>query len=84
MPRQSLKKVGVPFAASSPTFHTNLISLDWGLSSGAQRVVRRARAGRPPLCINNHGVNAIEDSDENSDIDSWISPTKFRNFDFSK
>ena len=44
-----------------------------GFSSGAQRVVRRARTGRPPLCINNHGVNALEDGD--NDMDSWIFPT---------
>ena len=41
----------------------------------AQRVVRRARIGRPPLRISNPGVNAIEDDDEESDIDSWIYPT---------
>ena len=31
MPRQSLKKVDVPFRANSLTFHTNLISLVWVL-----------------------------------------------------
>ena len=43
-----------------------------GFFSGAQRDVRRARAGRPPLRINNHGVNALEDEDDNNDMDSWI------------
>ena len=46
-----------------------------GFPSGAQMVVRRARAGRPLLRINNHGLNALEDDDEDSDIDSWICPT---------
>ena len=46
-----------------------------GFSSGAQRVVCRARAGGPPLCISNHGVNALEDSDGDNDMDSWIFPT---------
>ena len=46
-----------------------------GFSSGDQRVVRRARAGRPPLRINNHGVNALEDNDGDNDMDSWIFPT---------
>ena len=32
----------------------------------------RARIGRPPLHISNQGVNAIEDGEEDSDIDSWI------------
>ena len=46
-----------------------------GFTTGAQRAVRRARAGGPPLRINNHGINAIEESEEESDIDSWIYPT---------
>ena len=40
-----------------------------GFTSEAQRVVRRARAGGPPLCINNHGVNVLEKSDSNCDMD---------------
>ena len=36
----------------------------------AQRVVRRTRIGRPLLHISNQGVNAIEDDEEESDIDS--------------
>ena len=45
------------------------------IEEGAQRVVRRARAGGPPLRITNRRINAIEDSEEYSDIDSWIYPT---------
>ena len=45
------------------------------VEEGAQRVVRRARAGGPPLRISNCGVNAIEYCEEDSDIDSWIYPT---------
>ena len=48
-----------------------------GFSSGAQRVVRRARAGGPPLRINNHGVNTLEDDDGDYDMDSWIFPTTY-------
>ena len=43
-----------------------------GFTTGAQRAVRRARAGRPPLHISNRGINAIEDNEEDFDIDSWI------------
>ena len=46
--------------------------LGLGFSLKAQRVVRRARAGGPPLHICNHGVNALEDSDGDYDMDSWI------------
>ena len=44
-------------------------------SSGDQRVVRRVRAGGPHLRISNHGVNTLEDSDGDDDMDSWIFPT---------
>ena len=46
-----------------------------GFSSMAQRDIRYARARRPPLCISNHGVNALEDRDGGNDMDSWIFPT---------
>ena len=46
-----------------------------GFTSGAQRAVRHARAGGLPLRINSRGINVIEDSEEDSDIDSWIYPT---------
>ena len=41
----------------------------------AQKAVRRARIGRPPVFISNSGVNAIEDDVEESEFDSWIYPT---------
>ena len=46
-----------------------------GFTTGAQRAVGCARAGGPPLHISNRGINAIKDSEEDSDIDSWIYPT---------
>ena len=46
-----------------------------GFSSGAQRAVLRACAGRPPLHISSHGVNALEDSDNDDNMDNWIFPT---------
>ena len=58
-----------------PDFTHKIDKFGLGFTTGAQRDVRRARAGRPPLHINNRGVNAIEDSEEDSDIDSWIYPT---------
>ena len=58
-----------------PVIHYKSDKSGLGFTIGAQRVVRRARAGGPPLRINNPGVNAIEDSEENSDIDNWIYPT---------
>ena len=49
-----------------------------GFTSGAQRVVRHARAGEPPLRINNHGVNVVEDNDDSCDLEEWIFPTIYR------
>ena len=45
------------------------------VEEGAQRAVRCAWAGGPPLRISNRGINAIKDSEEDSDTDSWIYPT---------
>ena len=58
-----------------PVIHYKFDKSVLGFTTGAQRVVRRARAGGPPLRISNLGVNALEDSDGDSDIDSWIFPT---------
>ena len=46
-----------------------------GFTSGAQRAIRRARAGGPPLRISNHGINALEDSDSDYKMVKWIFPT---------
>ena len=43
-----------------------------GFTSEAQIFFRCTRAGGPPLCINNHGVDAFEDSDSSCDMDEWI------------
>ena len=55
-----------------PDFTHKIDKFGLGFTSGAQRAIRRARAGGPPLRINNRGINAIEDSEEDCDIDSWI------------
>ena len=49
-----------------------------GFTSKAQKEVRHARAGKPPLCISNNEVNALGDSDSDSDWDDWIYPTADR------
>ena len=46
-----------------------------GFTLRDQRAVRHARAGGPPLHISNQRINAIECSEEDSDIDRWIYPT---------
>ena len=58
-----------------PNFTHKTDKFGLGFTSGAQRAVRRARVRGLPLRINNQGFNAIEDSEEDFDIDSWIYPT---------
>ena len=42
-----------------------------GFTSSAQKVVRRARSGGPPLKISNHEVNAVEDDEDSCDLEDW-------------
>ena len=44
-------------------------------TSTAQKAVRRARAGGPPLKIINREVNAVKDSEEDGSLEDWIFPT---------
>ena len=46
-----------------------------GITSTAQKAVRRARAGGPPLKISNQGVNTVEDNEEDGSLEDWIFPT---------
>ena len=60
---------------SLPEFIHKTDKFGLGFTSGAQRVVRHTRVRGPPICISNREVNVIEDSEEDSDFDSWIYPT---------
>ena len=46
-----------------------------GFRLGVQRDIHHARVGGPPIRINNHGVNALQDNDNDCDMDQWIFPT---------
>ena len=37
--------------------------------------MRRSKAGGPPVKISHHGINAVEDEDEESHFEDWIFPT---------
>ena len=41
-----------------------------GFTVEGQRDVHHAHAGRPPFCVNNNGVNTVEDADTDYDLDS--------------
>ena len=46
-----------------------------GFTVQAQKEVRRARAGKPPLRIGNHEVNVVDDSDEVAAFEDWVHRT---------
>ena len=70
--RAVIEKGGCANWGQLPDFAHKTDKFGLGFTVEAQRDVRRARIGRPPLHISNQGVNAIEDDEEESDIDSWI------------
>ena len=46
-----------------------------GFTVKAQKEVRHARAGKPPLLIGSNEVNAVVDSDEEVAFEKWVYPT---------
>ena len=60
-----------------PDFTPKTNKFGLGFTTEAQKAVRKARIGRPPVLITHSGVNAIgeEDEVEESEFDSWIYPT---------
>ena len=46
-----------------------------GFTSKAQKEVYRPRAGGPPLRMSNNEVTALEDTNNDGDLDDWIFPT---------
>ena len=60
------KLLDIPFKA---------VKFGLGFIVKAQKEVRRACAGKPPLRIGSHEVNAVGDSDEEAVFEDWIYPT---------
>ena len=73
--RAVIEKGGCANWGQLPDFAHKTNKFGLGFTAEAQRAVRRARIGGPPLFISNSGVNAIEDDVEESEFDSWIYPT---------
>ena len=46
-----------------------------GFTVKAQKEVRRARAGKPPLRIGSHEVNVVGSSNEEATFEDWVYPT---------
>ena len=73
--RAVIEKGGRANWGQLPHFAHKTDKFGFGFTAEAQRAVRRAQIGRPPLRISNPGVNAIEVDKEESEFDSWIYPT---------
>ena len=58
-----------------PDFPFKSDKSDLGFTSTAQKTMRRARAGGPPVKISHQGVNALEDGEEEGSLEDWIFPT---------
>ena len=58
-----------------PDFPYKTDKFGLGFTASSQKAVRRSRAGGPPLKITHHGVNALEDNEEEGNLEDWIFPT---------
>ena len=54
-------------------YKTNKFGL--GFTAAGQKAMRRSKAGRPPVKITPHGINAVEDDEEEDNFEDWIFPT---------
>ena len=58
-----------------PNFTFKADKFGLGFTSASQKAVRRSCAGGPPVKISHRGVNALEDSEEEGNLEDWIFPT---------
>ena len=58
-----------------PEFSHKTDKFGLGFTAAGQKAVRRSRAGGPPVKITHHGINALEDDDEEDNFEDWIFPT---------
>ena len=58
-----------------PDFPHKTDKFGLGFTVAGQKFVRHSRAGGPPVKITHHGINALEDDDEEDNFEDWIFPT---------
>ena len=66
--------MGALSGGNSQISYTSLTNLAL-VSLQMLKILRRARAGGPPLKISNREVNAVEDDEEGCNLEDWIFPT---------
>ena len=57
-----------------PDFPHKTDKFGLGFTAEGQKVMRRSKIGRPPVKISHHGINVVEDEDEESHFEDWIFP----------
>ena len=70
-----IKEGGSTIWGQLPDFPFKSDKFGLGFTASSQKAVRRTRSGRPPMKITHHGVNALEDSEEERSLEDWIFPT---------
>ena len=65
----------VPKITRPPLRMSSLKDAKAVIEEGAQKAVRRARAGGPPLKISNHQVSTVEDNEDSYNLEDWIFST---------
>ena len=63
------------YLGTTPRYPIKSDKFGLGFTSSAQKAVRRARVGGPPLKISNREVNTVEDDEDSCDLEDWIFPT---------
>ena len=58
-----------------PDFPHKMDKFGLGFTAAGQKAMRRSKAGGPPVKISHHGINVVEDEDEESHFEDWIFPT---------
>ena len=58
-----------------PDFPHKTDKFGLGFTAAGQKAMRRSKAGGPPVKITHHGINALEDDDEEDNFEDWIFPT---------
>ena len=67
--REVVEEGGSTIWGQLPDFPYKSDKFGLGFTSTAQKNVRCARAGGPPVKINHQGVNALEDSEEKGSLE---------------
>ena len=58
-----------------PDFPYKTDKFGLGFTAAGQKAMRRSKIEKSPVKISHHGINVVEDEDEESHFEDWIFPT---------